>query len=406
MEKNKIGTYTLTGLTVGPILGSGILILPPIVYQDIHDWSILAWSIIIIIGFLFAFIFGHLSILYPGDGGVTNAIEKTFGKYIKILASSYLILGVVLGSVAVLTTAAGYVAKLGFASEGVIGYILLIVCFILLLMTIKSIGKVVLILSLVSALVLLAGGITTLVIYHTPFLVRSQFQPVRFGHSLLLLIWTILGWEVVGNYSAEVKDPKKTVFKSMVLSVFLVAIIDLVIVSAMQWSNISVFWNGEITITTIVYPLFHDYSNIVVALLTLFLCCATYLLYVGGVVRLTANLSEIKVIPTLFSKRTKQDVPIYAVIAIFIFNVIGMSLIHLHILSIEELIGMSNGFFIMNVIVGILTGILIIKSKLVKVGGVFLGLVFLFLLFYYSSVISLTIIISLAIYFVYKQISP
>ena len=49
MTRNKIGPLTLTGLTVGPILGSGILILPPIVYGLIKEWAIIAWLVILAI---------------------------------------------------------------------------------------------------------------------------------------------------------------------------------------------------------------------------------------------------------------------------------------------------------------------------------------------------------------------
>ena len=74
MTKNKIGPLTLTGLTVGPILGSGILILPPIVYGLIKEWAIIAWLAIIAIGSLFAFIFGYLSIQFNKCRTVSLAV--------------------------------------------------------------------------------------------------------------------------------------------------------------------------------------------------------------------------------------------------------------------------------------------------------------------------------------------
>lgn len=404
MEKNKIGTVTLTGLSVGPILGSGILILPPIIFRITNDWSIIAWLAIIAAGLLFAFIFGHLSILFPGDGGVTNAIEKSFGSHIKVLSSVYLILGVVFGAVAMLTTAAQYLEKTCSFPVMLIAYSLLILCSLLLLGKITFIGKVVFMLSLISASVLFIGGIATLVSFHESFTIVSPFDFKKFGYSLQLLIWTTLGWEVIGNYSATVRNPQKTIFRSIIASTAIIAIIDLTVASAVQWSDISKFWIGEITITTIMVPLFKEYSNVVAAALTLILCCSTYLLYAGGIIRLAANLSERKILPLIISKRNKNDIPVYAVLALFLLHSIVMTLVHFNFLNIEKLLFIANCFFIGNVFIGILTGILIIKNYWVKIGGCILGFFFLIMLLFFSSKIALSIMILTATYFIRKQI--
>ncbi len=76
MKQHKMGAITLSGLLIGPILGSGILILPTIVFNIAKDWAILAWVSIIAVSFIVAFIFGFISIQFPGDGGITNAIER------------------------------------------------------------------------------------------------------------------------------------------------------------------------------------------------------------------------------------------------------------------------------------------------------------------------------------------
>ncbi|WP_280938050.1 hypothetical protein [Sulfurospirillum multivorans] len=39
--KKQLNTVTLTGLMIGPILGSGIILLPPIVYDLTGNLSIL-----------------------------------------------------------------------------------------------------------------------------------------------------------------------------------------------------------------------------------------------------------------------------------------------------------------------------------------------------------------------------
>ena len=40
-------------------------------------------------------------------------------------------------------------------------------------------------------------------------LVDGTFQFTDFGRGLLLLFWALVGWEIVGNYSMEVKTAGK-----------------------------------------------------------------------------------------------------------------------------------------------------------------------------------------------------
>jgi amino acid efflux transporter len=402
-KNNKIGTLTLTGLTVGPILGSGILILPPIVYGLLKDWAIIAWLTIIIVGSLFAFIFGYLSIQFPGDGGVTNAIQKVFGKYIKQLASFYLIIGVVFGAAAVLMIAAQYAAKLNFSTVTVISYLLLVICFGLLLRSVSFLGKAVTAMSLVSAGCLLLGGAAILLFYHRPFLIGSAFQPVTFGYSLLLLFWTILGWEIIGNYSAEVPDAKTTIIRSIILSAIIIALIDLVIVAAVQWGDTGSFWRGGMPLTAIIYPVFQGASNYVMALLTLLLCCSTYLFYVGGITRMMAGLAEEKVLPAIMSVRSKENVPISAVIFIGLLQAAVLGLTHFGYLNVEKLVAFANGFFVGNVSLGIAAGIILINNIFIKLCGWLLGLAFIGMLFCFAPKLSLLVICLLAMYYVFKQ---
>lgn len=60
MESKKLGPFLLSGLIIGPILGSGIIILPPLVHQTAGDYALVAWMIMMVMSFLFAFLFGNL----------------------------------------------------------------------------------------------------------------------------------------------------------------------------------------------------------------------------------------------------------------------------------------------------------------------------------------------------------
>jgi amino acid efflux transporter len=404
MKNAKIGALTLSGLTIAPILGSGILILPPIIYRLVQEWAIYAWLAIIIIGFLFAYVCGSLSIRFPGDGGITNAVGHAFGRYTKQLASIYLIIGVVFGAAAVLMTAADYVSKLNYMSATVSGYVLLAICFGCSLKNLSFLGKIIFIVSLVSVVVLSLGGVAALISYRQPFLIRGAFAPQAFGYSLLLLFWTILGWEIIGNYSAEVRDPRKTITRSIIVSAVIIAVIDIIIVAALQWTDTPRYWHGDITITTIIYPVFRGLSNGVMAVITLLLCCSTYLFYVGGIARLMAGLAEDKVLPAWLSLRSQRNVPIRAVIVIGALHLAVLGSMQYGYLTVEKLVAFANGFFLGHVLLGIGSAVWLGEQVYIRICGCILGVIFLTMLFCFASKTSLTVICVMAALFVLRQV--
>ncbi len=401
--KNKIGALALSGLMIGPILGSGILILPPLIVRQIGTWAIYAWMLMIGIAFLFAWIIGQLTIEFPGEGGVTNAVEVAFGAEIKRLTSFLLIIGVVFGAVAVLMTAANYLGALINLPVSWIGYGLLCLCAGLLLTRISFIGNVALIMSIIAAVILFAGGVTVLTVFPIPTQVAKEFNPVQFGYALLLLFWTLFGWEVVGNYSAEVKEPRKTITKAITLSAIVIAAVELTIAAAMQRVGMAQGGN-DVTITPIVASVFQGEGQAVIALVTLVLCSSTYLLFVGSVVRLIASLASEKVLPAVLGRRLRNNTPVFAILSLFLLHNIVFWCFTFRVFTIENLIALSNGFFIANALICICAGIRLIKNRRIKIAGALLAVFFFAMLAHYATGYSLVIIGGLAVYSIVRRL--
>ena len=207
----KIGPLLLSGLMIGPILGSGIILLPPLAYSLIGNWSILAWIIIMILGALFALCFTKLSILKPGEGGMTNAIES-LGKKWKLFSSFALISAVLAGPAAVLLTASEYIQKLSIFSHIHIAWIalfLVLVACLILMRQLNVVSSISFIISTIIALILIVSSLVTIFKLGINVDLNSDITILDFGRCTLLLFWAIVGWEVIGNYTHQVRDLKK-----------------------------------------------------------------------------------------------------------------------------------------------------------------------------------------------------
>lgn len=112
-------------------------------------------------------------------------------------------------------------------------------CSFILLKNISSISKVSLVLSVAVALILLIGSITVLLGYTKDFVPQTLPTVNEFGKTILILFWAVVGWEVIGNYSNEVKDIKKTINRAVIFSFLLVNLVYFLVSLAMQTIDVS-----------------------------------------------------------------------------------------------------------------------------------------------------------------------
>lgn len=381
--KKKIGPLLLSGLMIGPILGSGIILLPPLAYSKLGSSAIWSWVIIMTLGALFAMIFSKLSVVYPGDGGMTIAIEKSLGKKFKLYASFLMISAVSFGPTAVMLTASDYLGKLNILGGVNINYIamaLVFVSFLLLLKDIKFISTLSFIFSSVITVILLISSIVVLFQKGINIAPISEVQWIPSLKAVMLLFWAIIGWEIVGNYSDQVKDLKKTIPAATTISLIVITITYLIIALAIQTFP----YNAELSLVNILYVTFGEFSVTILALLVSGLCLCTYLLIVGALARLINTLSTEEYLPKSMGKRNKNDIPINGVLYFTITHIIVLTLASLDILNLELIVSIANGFFLANALLGLIASLKIIDGIVYKIGGIILS-ISLFILLSFSS---------------------
>lgn len=371
--KKQLNTLTLSGLMIGPILGSGIILLPPIVYDLTGNLSILVWFVILALGFAFALVLGNLSIKFPGDEGVTNAVQAAFNTKLKYLTSYYLISAVLFGPVPVYLVGAHFIQPLIGLDVTILAFSMLFFTFLALLRPVHFLGTLSLIVTTIIGIILSLGSIAILMGHETHFSFDSPVDIGLISKALLLAFWAIVGWEVVGNYSKEVRNPEQTIPKAVKISAIIISVIYLLVICAIQFAALE----HTNAITALIYPLFGTHSVFVMGMLAMLLCLSTVLLFVGGVSRLISGLtSECQGILGLLNKRLENGAPVGATVFLCSINAIVLGLVYVKVFTTEDLVALADGFFIANATIALLAAYKLATSKTIRYTALLLVIVF------------------------------
>ena len=213
-------------LYVSSVLGSGVLVLPGLAAQIAGPSSLLAWLVLSLASYPFAYTFASLSSRSPQSGGVYGFARESFGLPMATVSGWLFILWYVTGAPAVTMIAASYLAyafPLGKAAVYAVASLLLLIAFAVNYRGIVfsnriQLSIVVAIISLLVLAVVLSLGSVRL----------RNFTPL-FPHGLLpvgtaaaLIFWSFLGYENVSNVAEEFRNPERDFRRSVVLSVFLI----------------------------------------------------------------------------------------------------------------------------------------------------------------------------------------
>ncbi|APW65025.1 hypothetical protein LPB137_03830 [Poseidonibacter parvus] len=394
--KNNLNTFTLSGLIIGPILGSGLILLPPLLYNMVGDFSLIIWAIILSLGFVFALIFGKLAVLFPGEGGVSLATKEAMGKKYQLLTSFYLICAVFFGPVAVLIIAAEFIKPyFQNTSLELLGFFIYILTYLLLLIKINFLGKLMLIVSSAITLIFLISSINILVNTNEFNFSLVKISIDEFGHSLIIVFWSIVGWEVIGNYSNEV-EKKKTLTNAVKLSAIIISLVYILTTLAICFGEFPK--EEDFKLVWIIEPIFQEYSNAILASVSMILCVGTLILFVGGVARLISSLK----LSSYTSKHLSNNTPIGALNFLSLIYIITLLLVYFKILSLDNLVAYADGFFIANALIGLITAVIIFEKGFFKNSAIILAILF-FIILLFSNIFILLVIFSLFLFTYFKK---
>ena len=192
-------------MTIGAVLGTGVISLPALAVAAAGPASLLAWAALLLLSIPLALTFAALGARYPDGGGVSTYARKAFGAGAATVVGWCFYFAIPIGAPTAAGFAAAYVAdSLGggrntqlVATGGIIGLVTVMNWFGL-----RVSGRVQLVIAFVLGGLLLAATLVSLP--HADMGNLTPFAPhgwLAVGSAAALLVWAFAGWEAVTSLS-------------------------------------------------------------------------------------------------------------------------------------------------------------------------------------------------------------
>ncbi len=255
-----LGIFSIIGIVIGMMIGSGIFINPPKVAKDVGtpELMLLVWVVGGILSFFGALSLSELGAAFPQAGGIYIYLQEAYGSLIAFLFGWTLFLVIDSGSVATLAVAFSTKYLPFFITlspwESKIVSILLIAA----LATINYLGvkrgaflmnflttiKFVALLGVSAIIFIFAKGSASNFLSSSS---SSVAQPASgsvlagFGVALVAALWAYKGWESASFSAGEVKNPEKR----LPLGIFIGTVLVIILYLLANMAYLYVFPTGQ-----------------------------------------------------------------------------------------------------------------------------------------------------------------
>lgn len=216
-------------LTIGAVLGTGVITLPALAADLAGPASLLAWLALVLLSVPLAVTFAALGARYPDSGGVSTYARRAFGPRVAAMVGWCFYAAVPIGAPAASMMAGQYVADViggGRVTVLVTSALLIVVVCAMNYAGLRLSGRV----QLVLAAVLAALMVVTVVIAlpHARFDAVGPLLPHGWGGVVSaagVLVWAFAGWEAVSSLAAEYRDPARGVPRATAIALLTVSVL-------------------------------------------------------------------------------------------------------------------------------------------------------------------------------------
>ncbi len=223
-------------LTIGAVLGTGVISLPAMAAGIAGPASVVAWAALVVLSAPLAMTFAALGARFPDAGGISTYARRAFGDR-AATAVGWLFYAVIpVGAPPAAAFAGGYVADLVGGSRSTTMWAAAAIVFVVTVLNafgVRVSGRVQL--AMASVLAVLLTVATLAALPHADLAHLTPFAPNGWGAvgpAAAVVVWGFAGWEAVTSLTADYRDPARDVPRAAVVAVVVVGVLYLGIVAA------------------------------------------------------------------------------------------------------------------------------------------------------------------------------
>jgi basic amino acid/polyamine antiporter, APA family len=251
--KKELSLFDLTSIVVGSVIGADIYIASAITAGMLGPFSLVIWVIAGIFATVIALVFAYCSYYIPKVGGPFAYVSAAFDDFYGFLTGWSMWIAELI-SLPVFAIAfvryLEYLVPLTSNEEIVVKGIFLFGLTAINIIGVKIAGRVndaLTLIKLAPLLLLIGAGIIFLITRPAVFFGNyDPFVPLGIsatGTALVLIFWAYAGFELGTLPAAEVKNPKTTIPKAIIIGMSIVAIFyistNFIVYGAVNWSALS-----------------------------------------------------------------------------------------------------------------------------------------------------------------------
>lgn len=302
--KKTIKMRHAVALYVSSVLGSGILVLPGLAAQLAGPASLIAWAVLSLASYPFAYTFASLSSRNPESGGIYSFAKESFGLSVAVVTGWEFIFWYITGGPAATLIAASYLSYAFpmsrfqiFAVAGGIIMLAFLVNYLGIIFSNKiQLTVVVLIVILLLAAVILSSGSMSAESF-VPF---SPNGLLPIGTAAALIFWSYLGYENVSNVAEEFENPKRDFQRSIILSVILISGLYIAVAAVTVGTQAYKSGGSVAPFAAIFANVLGSHGAIGTALLAVVIIFATANAYTSGMSRVVLAVAKDRGLPKWF----------------------------------------------------------------------------------------------------------
>lgn len=390
MSNSGLGLFRATGIYVGAILGSGVLVLPAIAAQVAGPASILAWALLLVFCTPVAFSFAEMSRQQPDAGGIATFVTRAFGQRASVVAGYLFYFAIPFGAPATAVIGGEYIAHAvggGRETALIAAGVILAAGFLSNAVGIRVSSKLQLLL-----MVLLVALLAFAVAVAAPFARAENFTPFAphgfwaVGGAASLLFFCFAGWEAVTHLAGEFRNPERDLKRATWLTLVVVGVVYIGLVAACVAVLGPALADSSVPVAELLAKGLGPAAAPLTAVAAAVLTFGPLSTFVAGASKLGARLASDGVLPRALARGVDPgQVPAVSLCSLAAMSSISFALAALGWLSIEFQIGAASACFTAVTAFGLAAGVRLLPRRTAAWYGVVVAAVVMLVVLLFSG---------------------